>query len=62
MFGGFDGEFYNDLHVMDLERNSRGATEMLVQDSMREADYMKMVDSRDGHDVIFRLQTSLEEV
>jgi hypothetical protein len=61
MFGGFDGEFYNDLHVMDLERSTRGSSEMLIEDSMREADYMKMVDSRDGHDVVFRLQSSQNE-
>lgn len=54
MFGGFDGEFFNDLHVMDLE-SKRGSSLMEVDDSMRESDYMKIVDSKEGHDVIFRL-------
>lgn len=60
MFGGFDGEFYNDLHVMDLEQGSRGSAQMHIEESMREADYMTMVDSRGGHDVVFRLQSSLD--
>jgi hypothetical protein len=47
MFGGFDGEFYNDLNVMDM---TKGTT---VQE--KEVEFANLVDSQENHDIIFRL-------
>jgi len=47
MFGGFDGEFFNDLNVMDMSKVST------PQDT--EIEFSSLVDSRANHDLIFRL-------
>ena len=47
MFGGFDGEFFNDLNVMDMSKS------YTHQDT--EIEFLSLVDSRANHDLIFRL-------
>lgn len=55
MFGGFDGEFFNDLNIIDIEQVKRGFSQYHIEASSKEQDYMSMVDSKDGHDIIFKL-------
>ena len=47
MFGGFDGEFYNDLNVMDMSK----ATSL----QEKETEFFSLVDSQENHDLTFRL-------
>ena len=44
MFGGFDGEFFNDLHVMDMEHSKRGLSTH-IDNSTIMADYSNMVNN-----------------
>ena len=45
MFGGFDGEFYNDMHILHLKEapKMRGFNSTSTINS----DYSKLVDSQD---------------
>ena len=45
-FGGFDGEFFNDLNVLEIKCDSQLSNER---------QFMHMVDSSDNHDIVFRL-------
>jgi N-acetylneuraminic acid mutarotase len=47
MFGGFDGEFYNDLNVMDISQ--------MGSKLEREVEFINLVDSEESHDITFRL-------
>ena len=46
MFGGFDGEFYNDLNVMELKPNT-------LETSTKE--FSPMVDCFENFDIKFKL-------
>jgi hypothetical protein len=42
MFGGFDGEFYNDLHILHLKQAEK--TQITVSPSTLYHDYAALVD------------------
>lgn len=51
MFGGFDGEFFNDMHLLHFEPehfNQQGPTCLLE-------DYAKLVDSKEHSNIKFLL-------
>ena len=47
MFGGFDGEFFNDLNVMDMSK--------LSSPQPHSVEFSNLVDSRSNYDMVFRL-------
>ena len=54
MFGGFDGEFFNDLHVMDLEFNKRGLATP-IDNSTISRDFASMVNNPKFSDIKIRV-------
>ena len=56
MFGGFDGEFYDDLNVMDLHYNSRGIENTYISPSTINADYMSLLNNPNEYDFVFELE------
>lgn len=52
MFGGFDGEFFNDLNVMDIGK--------IPTPKEHEIEFSKLVNSPKNHDIIFRLHGESE--
>tara|TARA_B110000285_G_C14959006_1_gene530660 strand:+ start:395 stop:589 length:195 start_codon:yes stop_codon:yes gene_type:complete len=60
MFGGFDSNFFNDLNILDLDHGKRGFSQMHIEESKKEEDFTKMINSQEGHDVIFRLVSNDE--
>lgn len=61
MFGGFDSSFFNDLNILDLDQGKRGFSQMHIEESKKEQDFTKMINSEEGHDVVFRLVSSDNE-
>ena len=57
MFGGFDGEFYNDMHILHLKEapKMRGFTSTSTINS----DYAKLVDSLDHSNISFVLDPEM---
>ena len=60
MFGGFDGEFFNDLNVMDLHRNSRGIENTNIDPSTINSDYLSLLGNPNEHDFAFKLEYEKE--
>ena len=60
MFGGFDGEFYDDLNVMDLHYNSRGIENTYISPSTINADYLSLLNNPNEYDFIFELEYQTE--
>ena len=56
MFGGFDGEFFNDLNVMDLHHNSRGIENTYIDPSRIDSDYLSLLNNPNEHDFVFKLE------
>jgi hypothetical protein len=54
MFGGFDGSFFNDMHLLDLHKSSKQT--ITIQPSQIELDYFSLVNNSQGADIIFRLE------
>lgn len=54
MFGGFDGEFFNDINIMDLSRYS--INKSLIKESTKDEDFSRLVNSFEDHDIIFKVQ------
>ena len=56
MFGGFDGEFFNDMHLLNFDQDNQ-----VVRGSQHESasslleDYAKLIDSRDHSSIKFML-------
>lgn len=55
MFGGFDGDFYNDMHILNVMKNSNCSIK--VSESTIESDYLKMLDNPECSDIEFLLNT-----
>ena len=55
MFGGFDGEFYNDINVMDLSSKSI-MNKKAILESSKDKDFSRLVNSYDDHDIVFRIR------
>lgn len=53
MFGGFDGSFYNDLNILDLQNTDRAAIQ--IRKSTISNDYQSLVNSAEGSDIVFQL-------
>ena len=62
MFGGFDSSFFNDLHILDLDQGKRGFSQMHIEDSKKENEFFQMINSKEGHDVVFRLISNDENL
>jgi hypothetical protein len=45
MFGGFDSSFFNDLNILDLDHGKRGFSQMHIEESKKEEDFTKMINS-----------------
>ena len=56
MFGGFDGNFYNDLNIIDLNWTSK--TQVIVSPSTIMQDYLRMVNCQDNFDIFFHVGTT----
>jgi hypothetical protein len=56
MFGGFDGSFFNDLNIIDI--NSSNKTQVMVSSSTILKDYKKMINCHDSSDIIFVLDNA----
>ena len=58
MFGGFDGEFFNDMHLLnfgqELDENQNIQHKSLQWSSLLN-DYAKLVDSKDHSNIKFTL-------
>lgn len=56
MFGGFDSEFYDDLHALDLRAlsNEEIAKKKAYQ-SRKDRDYAEMVNRQDCSNILIRL-------
>lgn len=52
MFGGFDGEFFDDLHILDLLPD---ANKVLISPSTRAADLVSTINSPNNYNVVFKL-------
>lgn len=55
MFGGFDGDFYNDMHILNVQKNSNSFIK--VSESTIDQDYLKMLDNEEYSDMDFVLNT-----
>lgn len=56
MFGGFDSEFYNDLHALNLDMISNQSVQKKQQElSSKDQDYEEMIDKAECSNFIFRL-------
>jgi len=51
MFGGFDGNFYNDMHILDLHQSSKQT--ISIMPTSIDKDYFSLVNSPDNADIIF---------
>ena len=57
MFGGFDGEFYNDLNVLSLHQDVKCTQ---VSESSKDTDYLSLVNNAVDHDVEFKISNESE--
>ena len=55
MFGGFDGEFFNDMHVLHFGQDSLEKISQQQSISSLLEDYAKLVDSKDHSNIKFLL-------
>jgi len=53
MFGGFDGEFYSDLNVLNLQPNFKKS---LICDSSKDLDYGRLINNFDASDFKFKIE------
>ena len=56
MFGGFDGEFYDDLNVMDMHQSFRGIDNTYISPSTINTDYISLLNNPNEFDLIFELE------
>jgi hypothetical protein len=56
MFGGFDGNFYNDLNILDFSRPNKQIIN--IQPSTIDMEYLSLVNSQDTGDIIFVLDNA----
>ncbi|CDW71485.1 kelch repeat [Stylonychia lemnae] len=59
MFGGFDGSFFDDLHILDLQSASKQIIH--IQTSSINFDYLKLVGSDQNTDITFILDNPQEQ-
>ena len=55
MFGGFDGEFFNDINTMDLSANSL-LNKSAIQESTKDRDFSRIVNCFEDHDIVFNIK------
>jgi hypothetical protein len=53
MFGGFDGNFFDDLNILDLQ--TQGKSQLTVPKSTICEDYFSLVNNPESADIIFEL-------
>ena len=59
MFGGFDSEFYNDLHALNLDMVSNQQIEKkLSEQSSKDSDYESMIDKFECSNFVLRVVDS----
>ena len=56
MFGGFDGNFFDDLHILDMQTKDKSS--ISVPRSTLAEDYLTLVNSAESADIIFELNDS----
>lgn len=54
MFGGFDGEFYNDLHILHMKKDEK--SKVSVRHSELDESFAKLVNEPELADIIFELE------
>lgn len=55
MFGGFDGEFFNDINIMDMSMNSQ-SNKSIINESTKDKDFLGLVNKFEEHDIIFKIE------
>lgn len=58
MFGGFDGDFFNDLHALHL--NSLRKNQIVVAPSTLDSDLARIVDDKELSNIVLSLSYSNE--
>ena len=56
MFGGFDSEFFDDLNVMDLKKNSRGIENTPIEASTIDSDFLSLLNNPIDYDLTFKIE------
>jgi hypothetical protein len=51
MFGGFDGSFFNDMHILDLLKPQKQVINLT--DSTIDKDYFSLINNLETADIIF---------
>jgi len=65
MFGGFDGEFYNDLHILNMhgdDKSYKGVKNIPVGPSTKERDYLSLLNNQESYDIVFRLSDGSQSI
>ncbi len=52
MFGGFDGNFFNDMSILNLKKENNA---IMIPRSTVNEDYFTLVNNQEGSDINFRL-------
>jgi N-acetylneuraminic acid mutarotase len=55
MFGGFDGEFFNDLNVLNLQPNFKKS---VISESTKDQDFNRLVNSYEASDFKFVIESN----
>ena len=52
MFGGFDGNFFNDVNILSLKKETNSVT---IPKSTVTEDYFSLINNSEGSDISFKL-------
>ena len=58
MFGGFDGGFYNDMHIMDFQKQNKQS--ITISPSTIDKEYAELINCSDNSDVVFQLDNAMK--
>ena len=61
MFGGFDGEFFNDMHLLHMNGQTNASSSSSTrQGSTLLEDYVQLVDKKEHSNIVFLLDPIVE--
>lgn len=60
MFGGFDGSFFNDVNILDIQSSNRSAIKVPQSEICK--DYLSLVNNPDGADVVFIINDAAKSI
>ena len=61
MFGGFDGEFFNDMHLLHMNgQKNASSSSSTRQGSTLLDDYVQLVDKKEHSNIVFLLDPIVE--